>query len=338
MSLSTPSSRYHCSLCAALSRLGAQHAAAQCAPPQPQRRRFAAALLGAGAGLALPAAAREGVDVGKQSGFSKLVSAEQVEQAATQQYAQLLQEARGKNALVSGDNTQTVRLRFVAQRIIPFTPEWNARAPGWKWEVNLLASKQINAFCMPGGKIAFYTGLIEQLKLTDDEVSMVMGHEVAHALREHARERMGKSAATNIGLELGAALLGLGNASRTIAGMGAQLLQLKFSRDDESEADLVGMELAARAGYDPRSGVSLWTKMGQATGGAGGGSGSKLAEYGSTHPQGPTRIHDIEANLPKVMPLYERAPKPTQRWDAGLGDSGDRKANKPATPGREQAR
>eukprot|EP01136_Pigoraptor_vietnamica_P027116 Opistho-1_new@83034 len=254
MSQFTSSPRLHCSLCAAFARLNAPEAAvAATAPARPGRRRFTAALAGARAALLLPTAgAREGVDVGKQSGFSKLVPAEQVEQAATQQYAQLLQEARNKNALVGADDTQTVRLRAIARRIIPFTPEWNGRAPGWKWEVNLLASKQINAFCMPGGKIAFYTGLIEQLKLTDDEVSMVMGHEVAHALREHARERMGKSTATNIGLEIGAALLGLGNASRTIAGMGAQLLQLKFSRDDESEADLVGMELAARAGYDPR--------------------------------------------------------------------------------------
>lgn len=340
MSQFISSPRYHCSLCAAFARLNAPEDAVDTpSPARPGRRRFNAALAGAGAALLLPAAgAREGVDVGKQSSFSKLVPAEQVEQAATQQYAQLLQEARSKNALVGADDTQTVRLRAIARRIIPFTPEWNGRAPGWKWEVNLLASKQINAFCMPGGKIAFYTGLIEQLKLTDDEVSMVMGHEVAHALREHARERMGKSTATNIGLEIGAALLGLGNASRTLAGMGAQLLQLKFSRDDESEADLVGMELAARAGYDPRSGVSLWTKMGQATGGGGGGSGNKLAEYGSTHPQGPTRIRDIEANLPKVLPLYERAPKPSQRWDAGLTDSGDRKATKPATPPREQSR
>jgi predicted Zn-dependent protease len=343
--------RAGCALCAAFRLLSAQDRdAAEPAPDlaralrrqvhreqadSPARRRFGRAAAAAGVGLALPAWAREGVDVGSQSKFSKLVPAEQVEQAAAQQYAQLLAEARSKNALVGADQTQTVRLRSLAQRIIPFAPPWNSRAPGWKWEVNLLNSKQINAFCMPGGKIAFYTGLIEQLKLNDDEVSMVMGHEVAHALREHARERMGKSAATNIGLEVGSAILGLGGLGRGLAGMGAQLLSLKFSRDDESEADLVGMELAARAGYDPRSGVSLWTKMGAATGGGGGSANAnKLAEYGSTHPQGPTRIRDIEANLPKVMPLYERAPKPTQRWDAGL----DRQMSRPATPTQDTSR
>jgi len=340
--------RAGCALCAAFRLLNDRDAAEpepdlaralrrQAAREQadsPARRRFGRAVAATGVGLGLPAWSREGVDVGKQSSLAKLVPAEQVEAAATQQYAQLLAEARNKNALVGAGETQVVRLRSIAQRIIPFSNEWNARAPAWKWEVNLLSSKQINAFCMPGGKIAFYTGLIEQLKLNDDEVSMVMGHEVAHALREHARERMGKSAATNIGLEVGAALLGLGNIGRGLAGMGAQLLSLKFSRDDESEADLVGMELAARAGYDPRSGVSLWTKMGAATGGGGASGGNKLAEYGSTHPQGPTRIKDIEANLPKVMPLYERAPKPTQRWDAGL----ERPAARPATPAREQSR
>jgi predicted Zn-dependent protease len=153
---------------------------------------------------------------------------------------------------------------------------------------------------MPGGKIAFYSGILDQLKLTDDEVAMVMGHEVAHALREHARERMGKNAATGIGANLLSQAFGLGNLGSQAMGMGAQLLTLKFGREDESEADLVGMELAARAGYNPRAGVSLWTKMGQASKGA-------PPQFLSTHPSGPSRIADIERNLPKVTPLYERA-------------------------------
>lgn len=271
-------------------------------PSAPLSRRRAlhwgcAACLGAGSGFAL---AREGVEVGGNSKFSKLVSAGQVEQAAAQQYQKMLQEAAAKNALLPADHPQTIRLRTIAQKIVPFSYEWNARAKGWQWEVNILNSNQINAFCMPGGKIAFYTGILEQLKLTDDEVAMIMGHEVAHALREHARERMGKSAATNIGISLGASLLGLGNTGAQLASMGGQLLSLKFGREDESEADLVGMELAARAGYNPRAGVSLWQKMGAASKGA-------PPQFLSTHPSGPTRIKDIEANLPKVEPLYERA-------------------------------
>jgi predicted Zn-dependent protease len=250
-----------------------------------------------GGGLTL---AREGVEVGGISKAAKLVPAGQVEQAAAQQYQKLLQDAASKNALLPVDHPQTQRLRLIAQKIIPFSYEWNPRAQGWRWEVNILNSNQINAFCMPGGKIAFYTGILEQLKLNDDEVAMIMGHEVAHALREHARERMGKQAATNIGLSIGAQLLGLGNAGAQIASMGGQLLNLKFGREDESEADLVGMELAARAGYNPRAGVSLWQKMGAASKGA-------PPQFLSTHPSGPTRIKDIERNLPKVEPLYERA-------------------------------
>jgi len=272
------------------------------------RRRFAATLAAAGATLAVPAWARDGVDVGNESRFTKLVSADQIEQAAAQQYAQLKQQAAAQRALGPDSHPQVVRLRAISQRIIPFSSEWNERASHWKWEVILIGSKQVNAFCMPGGKIAFYTGILEQLQLTDDEVAMVMGHEVAHALREHARERMGKNMATQGAIGLGAAILGLGSLGRSVADMGGQLLTLKFGREDESEADLVGMELAARAGYDPRAGVSLWNKMAQASKGA-------PPQFLSTHPSGPTRIRDIEANLPRVEGLYAKAAKPSQRFE-----------------------
>ena len=261
------------------------------------------ALLLALSQVAAPVAlARDGVDVGGNSAFSKLVPADTVERSAGQQYAQILQEAAAKNALGAKDHPQVRRLRNIAQRIIPFAIDWNPRAKDWRWEVNLIGSKQINAFCMPGGKIAFYTGILEQLKLSDDEVAMVMGHEIAHALREHARERMGKNAATGIGANLIGQLFGLGQLGQTVTNYGAQLLTLQFSRSDESEADLVGMELAARAGYDPRAGITLWQKMGAASKGA-------PPQWLSTHPSGSARITDIEMNLPKVMPLYERAQK-----------------------------
>ncbi|WP_119153279.1 M48 family metallopeptidase [Caldimonas tepidiphila] len=251
-------------------------------------------------GAVLAQQTREGIDVGKQSSWSKLVPAEQIEQAAAQQYAQMLQEARAQNALAPDNHPQLRRLRAIAQRIIPHAENWNPRAKQWRWEVNLIGSKQLNAFCMPGGKIAFYTGILEQLQLTDDEVAMIMGHEMAHALREHARERIGKTAATRLGANLVSGLFGLGAVGDTLLNMGGQLLTMRFSREDESESDLVGMELAARAGYDPRAGVTLWQKMGAANKGA-------PPQWLSTHPAGTARIQQIEANLPKVMPLYERA-------------------------------
>ncbi|MEX8192867.1 M48 family metallopeptidase [Comamonas guangdongensis] len=248
----------------------------------------------------LHAPAQAQVDVGNASVLRRLVPAETLENAATQQYQELLQQARAQGALAGSDNAQLQRLRGIAQRLIPHAVQWNPRANQWRWEVNLIASKQINAFCMPGGKIAFYTGIIDQLKLSDDEIAMVMGHEMAHALREHSREQLAKNQATSIGISLGAQLLGLGDIGSAAARFGGQLLSLKFSRGDESEADLVGLELAARAGYNPQASVSLWRKMGEATGNGGIG-------FLSTHPTGPDRIRQLESNVPRVMPLYEQA-------------------------------
>ena len=256
----------------------------------------------------LDAFARDGVEVGKQSNFTKLVPAAEVEGTAYTQYSQMLKQASEKNALAPDDHPQVIRLRAIATRLIPFSYEWNPRARDWNWQVNLIGSDQVNAFCMPGGKIAFYHGILSKLNLTDDEVGMVMGHEIAHALREHARERMGKSMATNTLSKIGGALasvyLGVDpRVTDAVAMQGANLINLKFSREDESEADLVGMELAARGGYNPRAGVTLWQKMSAANKGA-------PPQWMSTHPSGKTRIKDIEANLPKVDHLYKQAAKP----------------------------
>jgi predicted Zn-dependent protease len=243
---------------------------------------------------------QEGVNVGKTSSFTKLVPAEQVERSAAQQFAQMKQQAAQQKALAPDNHPQLQRLRAIAAKILPFTSKWNPRASAWQWEVILLGSKQINAFCMPGGKIAFYTGILDTLQMTDDEVAMVMGHEIAHALREHARERMGKQAATSIGANVLSSVLGLGQAGNAVLGASANLLTLKFSRDDETEADTVGLELAARAGYDPRAGITLWRKMQAANKGA-------PPQWLSTHPASDTRIKEIEKHLPQVLPLYYKA-------------------------------
>ena len=167
-----------CALCAAK------------ASPWNARRGF---LLAAGAAVAGPALAQ--VEVGSASSMRRLVPAESLERSAVQQYGQMLAQARAQGALAADGNPQLTRLRAIAQRLIPFAAPWNERARAWRWEVNLIGSKQINAFCMPGGKIAFFTGILDQLRLTDDETAMVMGHEMAHALREHARERLAKTQA-----------------------------------------------------------------------------------------------------------------------------------------------
>lgn len=262
------------------------------------RRDFLALTSASASIISAPAWAQ--VDVGAASRMRHLIPAEQLENAAAQQYNQLIREAQNAGILAHSEDPQLLRLKNIARRLIPFTQSWNERAKNWNWGVVLIRSKEINAFCMPGGKIAFYTGILEQLKLSNDEAAMIMGHEMAHALREHSREQMAKNAATQIGISLGSQLLGLGEVGNMAAQMGGKLLSLKFSRNDERDADLVGLEIAARAGYSPSAAVSLWQKMTQATGGGGIG-------FLSTHPTGPDRIVELQANVPKVENLYQRA-------------------------------
>ena len=261
-----------------------------------------APLLGGTSAWARDEPPKEGVEVGKTSRLAKLVPAEQVERSAAQQYQQMKQQAAQQRALAPDNHPQVIRLRAIAQKMLPFTPKWSDRAKAWQWEVNLINSKQINAFCMPGGKIAFYSGILDTLKMTDDEVAAVMGHEIAHALREHARARMGKQAATSVGVNIASQVFGLGNLGNAALGASANLLTLKFSRDDETDADLVGLELMSRAGYDPRAGVTLWQKMQAANKGA-------PPQWMSTHPSSDSRIKEIQKHLPEVLPLYERARK-----------------------------
>lgn len=255
--------------------------------------------MAAGAVTAGPALGQ--VNVGENSRLRSLVPASELEMAAAQQYGELLQEARAKRALAPESHPQLQRLRSISSRLIADAPRWNDRARQWKWEVNLIGSQQINAFCMPGGKIALFTGILDKLQLSDDEVAMVVGHEMAHALREHARERIAKSQGTGALLSLGAALFGLGQLGDVAANIGTQLLTLKFSRDDEIEADLVGLEMGARSGFNPQASVSLWDKMARASGGGNG------PAFLSTHPTGPDRMRRLSENIPRVHGLYQQA-------------------------------
>jgi predicted Zn-dependent protease len=230
-----------------------------------------------------------------------LVSAAQLDQLAAQTYTKLTEQAAAKGEL-NTDPALTKRVRAIAARIEPQTRVFRADAPGWPWQVNVIESKQLNAFCMPGGRIVFYSGLIQQLDLTDDEIAIVMGHEIAHALREHSREQVSEAMAAQAGIGIGGALLGLDPNSTDFVTQGYQMLvATKFSRRDEDEADRIGLELAARAGYDPRAGITLWQKMMRANQ-----SGSP-PEFLSTHPAEANRVATIQSLLPRVMPLYEAA-------------------------------
>ncbi|MEI6545792.1 MAG: M48 family metallopeptidase [Burkholderiales bacterium] len=239
----------------------------------------------------------------KKSRVASLASSEKLEREATAQYAKLLDSAASQKALASADYPQRQRLQAIASQLIPYTHRFSDRADDWRWEVNLIGSKQINAFVMPGGKIVFYTGIVERLKLTDDEIAMVMGHEMAHALLEHGRERAGQqkiAQAATIGASVLSQVMGYGDLGGLLASQTSKFTLLTFNRGDESEADLVGMDIAARAGFDPRAGISLWQKMSEASKG-------EPPQFLSTHPSHASRIDNIRSALPKVMPLYERA-------------------------------
>ena len=252
--------------------------------------------------LAAEAPAHEGVDVKKSRLL--LLPKSMVENSSAQQYGQMMRAAAQQGAL-NTDRQQVERLREIARKLIPPAARFNQDAQRWRWEVNLISAKTVNAFCMPGGKIAFYSGIITALKLTDDEVAVIMGHEIAHALLEHGRARMSEQALKNVGVTVAAALLNLGQMSASMLSQAADLaITLPFSRQHETDADLVGMELAARAGYDPRAAANVWRKMSQLGAQSG---NAQPPQFLSTHPAHATRIREIEANLPKVMPLYEAA-------------------------------
>ena len=242
------------------------------------------------------------VGVDRAQTMSNLVSARQLEQGAVQAYQQALTQASQKGAL-NRDAAQTARVRAIAQRLTPHTAAFRADAPGWKWEVNVLTSPDVNAWCMPGGKIAVYTGLIQKLNATDDELAAVMGHEIAHALREHSRERASQQMSAGLLATVAGVALGGGQGTMDMANVVAQLTYtLPNSQLHETEADRIGVELAARAGYDPRAAVSLWQKMKQAGGGG-------PPQFLSSHPSSDTRIADLEDYSRRVSPLYQAARK-----------------------------
>lgn len=229
-----------------------------------------------------------------------MMSADSMNASASQQYTKLLADAQQKGKL-NTDAAQYSRVRAIADRIIKQTPSFRPDAQTWKWEVNVLSSPEVNAWCMPGGKIAVYTGLIDKLKLSDDELAAVMGHEMAHALREHSRERASEQAIAGLGISILSTVAGLGQIGQKGMEYAYQgLLGLPNSREHETEADRIGVELAARAGYDPRAAITLWEKMGQV-------GGSESPKFMSTHPPRADRMRDLTNYSARVLPLYQQA-------------------------------
>ena len=228
------------------------------------------------------------------------LSSAEVNKAADQAYDKTMSQAK-KKGLLNRNPEQVRRVRQISTRLIDASTAFRKDTRSWKWEVNVITSKEVNAWCMPGGKMAVYTGLIEQLNVTDEELAAVMGHEIAHALREHGRERASQQMAQQTLIGIGAALLGIGDLGAGLANVVADVtVGLPYARHFEREADRIGVELAARAGYDPRAAISLWKKMIKVGGSGGPG-------FLSTHPAPEDRIKDLEEYSAKVMPLYKQA-------------------------------
>lgn len=232
-----------------------------------------------------------------------LISAAEVERAAATQYASQANKARNDGKLITS-GPEFERLRKIANRIIAQAGVFRDDTKKWSWRLSLIDSPALNATCMPGGKITFYTGIIRRLKLTDPEIAAIMGHEVAHALREHGRERVSRAMGQELLLQL--VLGGNANSAEQIKfaqQIGTVLVTLPNSRENESEADRIGLELSARAGYDPMGAVSVWRKMAAASGGG-------TFEFLSTHPSHATRINELTQLQAVVRPLYDQAAKP----------------------------
>lgn len=236
--------------------------------------------------------------IGLQRSQLMLVSSETINAQAAKGFQQLSADALAKRKL-NTNAAMTQRVRRIGNDLIDQVSVFRPDAKNWAWEINVFESDDINAFCAPGGKIGIYTGIINQLNLSDDELAAIMGHEIAHALREHSREQASQKAVS--GLITGVVSAAAGVPGELMDAGSQMLVHLPNSRSMELESDVIGLELMARAGYNPRNASSVWKKMLQAS------SGKNGPAFLSTHPAGEQRIAELDAYVPKVWPLYEAA-------------------------------
>jgi predicted Zn-dependent protease len=239
-----------------------------------------------------------------------LVPESQAIEASKDAYAQMLAPVQ-KQGKLNDDPALKARVDRITARLVAQAIQYRPETAGWDWQVAVIDDPNtMNAWCMAGGRMAIYTGLIQKLNLTDDEIAQVMGHEIAHALAKHTAERMSTAMASETALQVGAMLLGSQSAGSQAALQAAAVattvgVQLPNSRQQESEADRIGIELAAKAGYNPQAAPTLWAKMRQASGNKGG------SDFLSTHPADEKRQQTLAALVPQMMPYYEdKSPRP----------------------------
>ena len=224
---------------------------------------------------------------------------------AAKNYSQVVSSASSQGAVDNKSNT-AIRVKNVFNRMKPYADRANTTGVPFDWQITVIRSPELNAWAMPGGKMAFYTGVVEKLKLTDAEIAAIMGHEMTHALSEHSKKDAGQKILTSLALQLG------GAAIQQKTGLNAEAMSLisdygldkPFSRNQESQADAGGLRLMAQAGYNPEAAVGVWQKMEAANGRS-----NTIVTLMSTHPNSGQRIAKIQALLPEVMPVYQAAAK-----------------------------
>ena len=244
-----------------------------------------------------------------------LVSEQQAISASRQAYVQEIGKARQAGKLVT-DRRLLNRVEVITGRLVAQAVRMRPDSAKWEWSVEVIDEpKTVNAWCMAGGRMAIYTGLLQQVDPTDDELAQVMGHEIAHALANHTAERMSVAMASQAGVIAAGILADNSGAAMASAAVAAKLaVDLPNSRTAETEADRIGIEIAARAGYDPRAAVTLWQKM------AAVGSGKAPPAFLSTHPSDAQRQQRLGALAPGMMPLYQAAgERPTHPVRIGAG-------------------
>ncbi|MFB9124585.1 M48 family peptidase [Paraburkholderia dipogonis] len=234
--------------------------------------------------------------------FRNLIPSPMLEAQAADEFNQITYGAEHSNRLYADTDAHVTRVRSIVDKMIPYSLKWNERAKNWKWDVAVVRSPDIRTYCLPGGKIVVYGGLLDRVRLNDNELGMLIGHEIAHALREHARERLGQLQASQLDSSgTIPQLFGLADLGAAPLGIGSRLLEMKYENTDETEADVIGSDIASRAGFDPRAAVTLWDKLAQAT------RGNRDQGFIYVHPYTPARRQDIIKRLPDMLPLYAKA-------------------------------
>lgn len=284
-------------------------APATSAPAAPQgAAQGASAANTASAGSAAPdtpsratTGARGQVRFGEGSVFRNLIPSPMLEAQATAEFNEIVRGAAHSNRLYPDSDPHVQRVRLFVDRLAPYAQKWSDRVKNWKWEVAVIRSPDIRMYCLPGGKIVVYGGLLDRVKLNDNEFGMLLGHEVAHAVREHVRERLGEQQAAQIESGTVPQLFGLADLGVFPLGIGSQLFEMHYGRADETEADVIGSDIASRAGFDPRAALTLWDKLAAAT------KSDRDQGFIYVHPYTNARRADIVKRLPDMLTLYAKA-------------------------------